>query len=253
MPRQDRQAISADFIGKIAVRADPVGADEDDVDLGLPHQGGRRGVGDQRARDPRVHQLPHRESRALEQRSSLVHVDVHLAPLFMREVDRREGGTDAARRQCAGVAVGQHVRAIGKQREPMFADAATHGAVLFPDRRRFGTEPFPQVTSLARRLLGDPQHARERPTQVHRGRAGGAQQRRHVLCTRDEVGARRGALVARGSDEAHRGRNADQRRAAHLQLADRIRDRLRTLEIPCQLGIRKRTLIDDAHRTRRGP
>ena len=62
MARQHRQPIRADLVRKIAIGADPVGSHEHDIDLGLPHERARRAVGNQRARDSGVHQLPDGET-----------------------------------------------------------------------------------------------------------------------------------------------------------------------------------------------
>ena len=129
----------------------------------------------------------------------------------------------------------------------MLADAPAHRPVLFPNGRRFDAQPLPQVCPLTRRFVRDAQHARERPAEVHGGRAGGAEQRGQLVGTSQEVGARCGALLAHRCDEPHRRGNADQRRPAHLQLPDCVRDRLGALEIARDLRFRKRTLINDPH------
>jgi len=56
-------------------------------------------------------------------------------------------------------------------------------------------------------------------------------------------------VIAQSCHQSHRRRNADQRRTPHLQLPDGFHDRVPALEIPADLGIRERALIEDAHRT----
>jgi len=63
----------------------------------------------------------------------------------------------------------------------------------------------------------------------------------------------RGALLAQTRNEAHRCGDANERRATHLQLADRIRHRLCTLKIAGDFGLGERTLIEDTHGTRWRP
>ncbi len=247
MTRQHRQPVGADLIGEVAVGADPVGTEQHDIDFGLPHQRGRRGIGDQRARDSGVPQLPHREPGALEQRPRLVYVDMHAASLLVREIHRGERGADTTGRQRPGVAVREHIGTIGEDGETVLANPATHGAIFFPDRRRLDAQPLPQIPAFPRSLRGDAQHALERPAQIHGCRARRAQQRGTLLQTCQEVRARSGALLARGRDEPHRGGDADQRRAPYLQLPDGIRDRLSALEITCDLRFGQSTLIDDAN------
>ena len=62
MTRQHREAIGADFVRKIAIGADPIRPDENDIHLRLPHQRRRGGVGDQRGRNAGMHQLPRGET-----------------------------------------------------------------------------------------------------------------------------------------------------------------------------------------------
>ena len=58
MTSQHREPVGPDLVRKIAVGADAVRADKNDIDPGLPHQcpGGR--IGYQRGRHARVLQLP---------------------------------------------------------------------------------------------------------------------------------------------------------------------------------------------------
>ena len=168
MARQHRQSIRPDLIGEIAVRTDAIGADEHGVDFGLPHQGPRRRVGDQGTGDPSVAELPHGEPRALQQGSSLVDVDVDPAPLLVREIDRRQRGSDSAGRQRARIAMRQDIAAVGKDGKTVLADSPAHGAILLPDGGRFGVQPVPHGCGIAARPLRYVRHAMQRPPQVDR-------------------------------------------------------------------------------------
>src|SRR5258705_9482832 len=112
-----REAISADLVREIAVGADPVGPDEYDVHLGLSHERCGSSVSDQRARDPGVRQLPHREARALEERPCLVYVDMYLTALLVREIDRGESRPNPPRCQSAGIAVRQDICPVRENRQ----------------------------------------------------------------------------------------------------------------------------------------
>ena len=74
--RQHRKSVRTDLVGEIAVGADPIGPDEYDVDLGLPHERRRGSVGDERAGNAGVHQLPNRQASALQQWTRLIHKNV---------------------------------------------------------------------------------------------------------------------------------------------------------------------------------
>src|SRR2546422_4995984 len=100
---------------------------------------------------------------------------MYLASLLVRELDGRERRADSAGRERSRVAVREHLGAVCEDGEAVLADTAAHGPVLFPNRRRFGTEALPHVGSLTRRFLGDAQHARERPAQVYGSRTGGTE------------------------------------------------------------------------------
>ena len=70
-------AVRADLVGGVAVRGDPVGARDHDVDLAGGHARARRRVDDDGMRDPERIELERGQAGALEQRTCLV--DPHVA------------------------------------------------------------------------------------------------------------------------------------------------------------------------------
>ena len=73
------EAVGADLVRGVAVRGDPVGAGEDDVDLAGRHPRGGGRVGDDGVRDAGGLELPSRQARPLEQRAGLVDPDMRSA------------------------------------------------------------------------------------------------------------------------------------------------------------------------------
>ena len=80
----DRERIRPDRCGDVAVRGDPIGRDEDRVDLARGDQRRRGGVGDEQVRDAGRGQLPAADPAAGEARPALRDDDP--------DRDRRAGG-----------------------------------------------------------------------------------------------------------------------------------------------------------------
>src|SRR6266513_2991060 len=251
--RQHRERIGADLVREVAVRGNAVGPDDHEIHLRLAHQRSRRAVGDHGARDAGVHQLPGGEPRPLQHRARFVHEHLHAAPRVMREINRRERRPDPARGERPGVAMRQELRPLGDERQAGLADAAAHGAVFFPDGCRFRLETLPDGGPAARHRGRDAQHAIEGPAQVHRGRPRGAEQPRELVHPGKERLARHRPQLAGARDQTHRGGDADERRAAHLERADRIRHRFAALQIALDPCLGQGALVDDAHRAARTP
>src|SRR5207302_907513 len=125
--------------------------------------------------------------------------------------------------------------------------------VFFPDGVRFRLETLPDGRPAARRRGRDAQHAVERPTQIHGGRPRSAEQLRELVHPREEGLARRRPQLAGAHDQTHRGGDADERRAAHLERADRIRHRFAALQIALDPCLGQGALVHDADRTARTP
>src|SRR6185437_14877307 len=167
----------------------------------------------------------------------------------------RERGPDPAGRERARVTVGKHLGAVRDERQPRLADLPAHGAVFLPDGRCLGLKPLPDARAppVVGRLRRDARHAVERPAQVHGGGPRGPEQPRQLVEARQEAVARRPPQLPRPRDEAHRRRDPDERRAAQLQRADRVRHRLPTLQIALDLRLGQRALVDDPHGAGRAP
>src|SRR5207249_4693766 len=98
-----------------------------------------------------------------------------------------------------------------------------------------------------RRPPRDPRHAVERPVQVHCGGPRGPKQPHQLVDPGQEAFARRRPQLPRSRDEAHRGRDPDERRAAQLQRADRFRHRFPTLQVALDLRLGQRARVDAAN------
>ena len=101
------QRVRPDLVRGVAVGGDPVGADDDDVDLAARHQVAGGDIGDQRVRHLRLRQLPGRQPRALEIGPGLVDPDVDGPAGVVGRLDDAQRGPELAARERSGVAVGQ--------------------------------------------------------------------------------------------------------------------------------------------------
>jgi hypothetical protein len=102
VPGGDGQAVGADLVGDIAVRGDPVGADEHAVDQPARHRGGGRGIGLDAVGDGGLGELPRRQPGALEQRARLVDEDFFDEPAFVQVPDDPERAAPPDGRQPPG-------------------------------------------------------------------------------------------------------------------------------------------------------
>ena len=137
-------AVGADLVGGVAVGGDPIGADDDRLDLAFLHDLGGHVVADQGDRDAAVLQFPGGEPGTLEQRPGLVGEDVDRLALLVGREDHGERRAVVGRGQAAGVAVGQDAVARRQQLGAVAADGPAHGAVLVGDRVGLGQQPFQQ-------------------------------------------------------------------------------------------------------------
>ena len=70
---------------------------------------------------------------------------------------------------------------------------------------------------------------------------------------REKRGARQRAILAHPHHEPHRRGDPDQRRPAHLQLADRVGHRRDALQVPRREILGERPLVHNAHGARGRP
>ena len=199
MGGQHRQRISADLVRGVAVGGDPVGAGDDAVDFAGRHQRGRRRIGDHRMRDAGVLELPRSQARALQERTRLVHPDVGEQAALPRRAQRPDRAAVAAGREATGIAVRQRARSGTEE----LCGVGGHRAAA---RDLLVVQP-----ACVRRCRVVP-HLRQRPGKVH-GRRPRRPQR---------SGGRIHVVAPRGGKREPVGRgDADRRRAANRQLADR--------------------------------
>ena len=130
---QHRHRIGADLVGGVAVGGDPVGSDDAAGDLAATHEKAGHVVGDQRSRNPVLHQLPGGQAGSLQPGAGLVGKDLDLLAGFVGGADDSQGGTVTGRGQSAGIAVGQDRGPFRDQGGAPFADVSTDGQVLLLD------------------------------------------------------------------------------------------------------------------------
>ena len=93
--------------------------------------------------------------------------------------------------------------------------------------------------------LGGVCHAAERPAQIDRGRAGGVQIVRLLLQFGEKFRKGNGGNLLCEDIEGVSGTDADRRRAAHLERADRIEQLLRRAQGQIDRAVGKLGLVDD--------
>ena len=221
---RERLQIGADLVRDIARRARAVGAGDAEIDLAVAHQMAAGIIGDHRVGDAVLAEFPGGQAGALVARPRLVDPHMHRDPRIISAVDRRQGGAPIDRREPAGVAVGQDLHRaapalspmrVFDQPEPVLADRAVDRDILFGD--------FPRPCdrggkALFRRQLAEmAAHPVERPAQIDRrgARRGEAFDRAVEPLLRRVLGHRQGDPIRRC--------RADQRRPAHLHVADGAR------------------------------
>ena len=111
---QHRERVRPDLVRGVAVRRDPIGADEDHVDVASGHERPGGHVRDERVPHAGLLELPCRQPGALEVRPRLVDPDLERPLRRVGGLDDPERRPELPARQRAGVAVGQDPqRAIG--------------------------------------------------------------------------------------------------------------------------------------------
>src|SRR5688572_13049233 len=194
--REHGERVSADLVRDIAVRRDAVGADHDDVDLALAHKVAGHAVGNKRAWNTFLHELPGGKPRALQIRTRLVRDDRDL--LVLRRANHAERCSESRGSERTGVAMSHDARALGNQLRAQAAQGAVGRQVFVVDRPRLGFEVI--------RLP----HALERPEEIHRG---------GPALGEDLITFGRSA----GQYDPERGRAANRRRTAYHHVPDRLR------------------------------
>ena len=127
---QHRHRVGADLVGHIAVCGDAIGADHHRVDLTLLEEISGHVVGDERAGDALLLQLPGGQPGALQERTGLVGEHVNRRVALEHRADDAERRAVTGRRQSPGVAVGEDARSLGEERRRVLAHGDAHGHVL---------------------------------------------------------------------------------------------------------------------------
>ena len=246
MLRRDRERVRADLVGDVAVRGDAVRADDAEVDASRAHERRRRAVGEHGHGNARalsshaVSRLPCSSGRVSSANTST------RLPALARDVDRRERGADAGGRERAGVAVREHARAVGNERRAVLADAPAHRAILVENPRRLGAQRVERSRAASSTSLRSHAACGRSPTgDSPRWDASRESSRRgSSTCARDRRRRRRRERCER-YDQAHRAGDADRRRAAHGQRADRVAHLIQRAKIALDERLGQPTLVDD--------
>ena len=237
----DREREGAELVRRVAVGGDAIRAGERRLHLARRHQRGRRAVRDHLVRNAVASQLPRRQAHPLQPRPRLVDEHAGQRPGAMRLDQHAEGRAAAPGRQRPGVAVRQRGGARGDQRRPVPRHRGVRRALLLVDVSRLIERCVPQCARPALHGREPPQHAIERPAQVHRRRSCRAE-RRGGRAHRVEVGRQ-----PRGQRETVGGGDADGRRAAHAHRRDRLGDGLHAVQIDVALLGGQQRLIEQPH------
>ena len=245
---QHRDRVGSNFVGDIAVGGDAISSHNDGIDLSLPHDRPCHIVRDERGGNMIFHQLPRCQTRALQERPSLVSKHLKLLPRINGSANYAQRRAVTTRRQCAGVAMGQDAAAGGKQYSAVLAhrfigsDVFQQHTLGFLDHGlldpgdRLGAEVFE---------LGP--HPPDGPEKVD---GGGPRRGQHVRDAR-QVALQSfnilGLRVTNSESDTHRCRHADGRSAAHDHGADGIGNFFIGFTGDISLFRRQLRLVDEAH------
>ena len=169
---ENGKRIGSDLVGGVAVRRNPVRADNDRVHVAAREDASRRAVGNEHRPDPLLHKFPSGEPCALEQRARLV--DEHADDI----PPARSGGNDRKRgpfpRGCQSprVAVRQERGAGGNKIRAALTDGSARCNVLPLYCERLGGKTSQnRLHGHLPSSAGGPFHPPHRCKEVHRGRA----------------------------------------------------------------------------------
>ncbi len=244
---QQGHAVGADLVGRVAIGRDPVGSDDDFLDLAFPHHLRGHVVADQGDRDSTPLQLPGGQPGSLKKRPCFVGEDAQVLSLLMGREYHGERCAIVRRGQAAGVAVGQDAFTRLDQASTMAADGAAHGAVLLGDRVGLGEQPIEEGARIVRvGPRGDGIHPVKSPEEVHRGGTAGAQVGRGLA----EGPANRGRLGETLRPCAQHctisRRHSDGRRPTDAQKLDGLPDRGHVMAVNLDEFGRQPGLVDQA-------
>ncbi|MNN60087.1 hypothetical protein D3C81_1752470 [compost metagenome] len=140
----DRQLVSADLAGHIAIGGDAVGTDHHPGNALALHQVGQGRIGAQGHRNAFVGQLPGGQARALEPGPGFAGVYALDHALQVPRADHPQRGAKTAAGQGTGIAVGKQGLGIALMTANQFDAVLGHGqvgfAIAFMDRHRLGLQ-----------------------------------------------------------------------------------------------------------------
>ena len=233
----------ADLVGGVAVRRDPVGADDREVDQPAQDGRGGGGVGLNDVRDALFSQLVCRQPGALEQWPGLVGVDELDTVALMQLTDHPECGAPTRGREEACVAVGQHAqpRAVDPLEQPVRrepGELSVRGLVLTSQPQGRLQHGFPAKSHEGTHLVDAPRQVDGRRACVP-----------HLVdcCLEASIVPTLLDGLVHGDHHAQGPRDTQRWRASHGELADRGHEVLCALDRAERSAQRKQGLVEQTH------
>ena len=247
----DRQLVGADLVRHIAVGSNAISPDDDPGDaLGFHQVSGSR-IGIESDRHPIASQFPGSQPRALQPGAGFIDIDLLDQTIQIRRANHPERRAKATGRQRTGIAVSQqHLRValmLANQLHAQLRHGQVGLTVAEMNPHRLGLQQSQDVVAIlkSRQALT---HALQGPEQVYRGRT-------RALET-GKIRLQRLAPVTTSlqpsSDAQHQAigsSDADNRRAAHHHIANRVSHLGGRIEAQPGLPMRQQALIEQVQRT----
>src|SRR5579859_836951 len=245
---ENRDRVSADLVGDVAVGRDAVGADYDGSDLPFAHHRARHVVGDDGGGDAVFHQFPRGQARALQKGPRLVGVNVNLLALLDGRADHSERCAVSRGSERSGVAVGEHSAAARHERRAVASHGLIRGNVFGVHTLRFFNERLLDLRDRAdANALELFLHAADGPEQIHRSGARLSDEVADLIEIAFQVAVRFGFGIVYAERNAHGSRDADRRRPAHHHVADDVGYLLVCLAGDVGFFGRQLRLVDEAY------
>ena len=243
---QDRDPGSADLVGKIPVRRDPVAAHKAGLYPAVLHHQAGHVVADQRHIHPGPLQFIRGQARPLEQRTRFIREHPEVDPPLLAQEHRPDRRPVFRGGQRTGVAVSQDPVPRPDQRKPVFGDPGTHPDVFVVNGNALLQQQVPDDRNIFIAVSGDDgQHPFHRPAQVHRRGPRGNEISPGLF----QRGGKRTEILfpfpERQDVHPVCRADADRRRTPHRQRPDGLKDFFRRFQLKVFLPVGKLPLVKD--------
>ncbi len=170
---QNGNGIGSDFIGKIAVGGDAVGAQNDAINPPLLHQETGGVIANKSDLNSFLHQFPTSQSRPLQERTGFIGEDLNSLSGVAGGIYDGQRCAASSGSEGAGVAVGQDGIAVFQERLSVDANGAAHGFIFRKNQACLIPENSAILVNIIRGILiGFIEGALHRPSQIDRSRPG---------------------------------------------------------------------------------